>query len=123
MAKDKVLISNALRPWIDARRRFRLSHAHILMARTLGMNPSKLGKLANHRQQPWKAPLPAYIEDLYLRRFGKLKPDDVRSIEELAAAQQAKKQVKQQAKAARKAAAAAGLSAPSLNPRMHDDAE
>src|SRR5215471_10593474 len=44
--------------WVEARRRFRLSHAQVQMARELGMNPKKLGKLANDRQEPWKAPLP-----------------------------------------------------------------
>jgi hypothetical protein len=110
MAKNKAFISNALQPWIEARRRFRLSHAHIQMARTLGMNPKKLGKLANHRQELWKAPLPVFIEDLYFRRFGKLKPDDVRSIEQIAAAQRAKKLAKREAK---DAAAAASLLAES----------
>lgn len=38
--------------------------------------------------------MPVFIEDLYFRRFGKLKPDDVRSIEEIAAAQRAKKEAK-----------------------------
>jgi hypothetical protein len=113
MAKDKAFIPNALRPWIEARRRFRLSHAHIQMARALGMNPKKFGKLANHRQEPWKAPLPVFFEDLYFRRFGKLRPDDVRSIEEIAAAQRARKLAKREAKDARKAAAAASLLAES----------
>ena len=54
----KALIPMNLKPWIDARRRFRLSHAHVQMARELGMNPKKLGKLANHKQEPWKLPLP-----------------------------------------------------------------
>ena len=31
------------------------------MARELGMNPYKLGKLANHRQEPWKLTLPDFI--------------------------------------------------------------
>lgn len=94
MAKDKAFIPNALRVWIEARRCFHLSHAHIQMARALGINPKTFGKLANHRQEPWKMPLPVFIEDLYFRRFGKLKPDDVRSIEEIAAAQRAKKEAK-----------------------------
>jgi hypothetical protein len=34
----------------DARRRFHLSH--VQMARELGMNPKKLGKLDNHDQEP-----------------------------------------------------------------------
>ena len=46
----KALIPMNLKPWIDARRRFRLSHAHVQMARELGMNPKKLGKLANRRE-------------------------------------------------------------------------
>ena len=35
MAKSKV--SQKLQPWIDARKRFRLSHAHVQMARELGV--------------------------------------------------------------------------------------
>jgi hypothetical protein len=41
------------------------------MARELGMNRMKLGKLDNHEQEPWKMPLRAYIEHLYQQRFGK----------------------------------------------------
>jgi len=118
MAKSASFIPNALRPWIDARRRFHLSHAHIQMARALGMNPKKLGKLADHRQEPWKAPLPAYIENLYFRHFGKRRPDDVRSIEEIAAAKRAKKQ----ARTARKAAAADGLPAETIASTGETDA-
>lgn len=47
------------------------------MARELGMNPRKLGKIANHRQEPWKAPLPQFIEHLYLKRFGRERPQTV----------------------------------------------
>jgi hypothetical protein len=36
------------------------------MARELGMNPAKLGKLDNHHHEPWKVPLPQYIERLHL---------------------------------------------------------
>ncbi len=43
------------------------------MARELGMNPKKLGGLSNHRQEPWKMPLPQFIEDLYEKRFGEKK--------------------------------------------------
>ena len=94
MAERKTFVPNALRPWIEARRRFRLSDAHIQMARELGLNPEKLGKLDNCRQEPWKAPLPAFIENLYFKRFGKRKPDYVRSIEEFAAARRAKKEAR-----------------------------
>ena len=36
-------IPTKLKPWFEARRRFKLSHAHTQMARELGMNPRKLG--------------------------------------------------------------------------------
>jgi hypothetical protein len=61
------------------------------MARELGMNPKKLGKLDNHDQEPWKLPLPEFIRKLYSKRFVKERPDAVRSIEETVAANQAKK--------------------------------
>jgi hypothetical protein len=69
--------------WVDARKRFHLSHAHVQMARELGMNPKKLGGKANHDQQPWKLPLPLFIEELYFKCFGKTRPDEVRSIEQM----------------------------------------
>ena len=56
-------------PWAEARRRHRLSERHAQMARELGLNPKKLGKIDNHRQEPWKAPLPEFIEQLYAKRF------------------------------------------------------
>ena len=80
MAKKK--IPPKLQLWIDARNRFHLSHAHIQMARELGMNPKKFGSLANHKQEKWKSPLPVFIEECYFKRFGKTRPDHVRSIEE-----------------------------------------
>jgi hypothetical protein len=55
------------------------------MARELGMNPKKLGGIANHQQEPWKVPLPQYIEELYLKHFKKGRPDNVRSIEQMMA--------------------------------------
>jgi hypothetical protein len=82
MAKRKRL-SPKYQVWIEARERFHLSHAHIQMARELGLNPKKFGKLADRRQQPWKAPLPVFIEELYLKRFGKIRPENVRSIEQI----------------------------------------
>jgi hypothetical protein len=47
------------------------------------MNPKKFGKLDNHKQEPWKAPLPIFTEDLYFKRFGKERPENVRSIEQI----------------------------------------
>ncbi len=91
-------IPGDLQVWIDARKRFHLSHEQIQMARELGMNPKKFGKLANHKQEPWKMPLPQFIEDLYHKRFGKEHPDVVVSIEERASQLEAKKATKREAK-------------------------
>jgi len=77
----KDFIPQKLQPWIEARKKFRLSHAQIQMARELGLNPQKFGSLANHKQEPWKASLPEFIENIYEKRFGKSQPDDIRSIE------------------------------------------
>ncbi len=49
------------------------------MARELGLNPKKFGDLANTKQEPWKLPLPQFIEELYFKRFKKSHPDNVRS--------------------------------------------
>ena len=85
-------ISDKYQIWIDVRKRYHLSHAHIQMARELGMNPKKFGKIANEKQEPWKAPLPAFIEDIYLKRFGRDRPADVKSIEEVFRAKEKKKE-------------------------------
>jgi hypothetical protein len=105
MAKGTAFIPDKLRPWIAARRRFHLSHAHVQMARELGLNPAKLGKLAGHRQEPWKAPLPSFIADRYFLRFGRSIPDNVGSIEEIAAAEMAKRRARREAREARREAA------------------
>lgn len=68
------------------------------MARELGMNPKKLGSLANHDQERWKLPLRKFIKQLYTKRFGKERPDAVRSIEEMAAAKQAQKAARNDAR-------------------------
>ena len=78
--------------WVDARKRFHLSHAHIQMARELGLNPKKFGKLANHKQESWKLPLPEFIEELYCKRFKKQHPDSVRSIEDMVKDQKRKRE-------------------------------
>lgn len=87
-----------MQAWIDARKRHRLSHAQVQMARELGMNPAKLGKLDNRGQEPWKLPLPQFIEALYAKRFGKACPDDVLSIEDRLRLEEAKKAARRGAK-------------------------
>jgi hypothetical protein len=66
------------------------------MARELGMNPREFGKLANHKQEPWKAPLPVFIEQIYRKRYGKSQPDRVISIEDRAREIAAKKAEKRE---------------------------
>lgn len=90
--------------WIDVRKRYHLSHAHIQMARELGMNPKKFGKIANEKQEPWKAPLPAFIEHIYLKRFGRDRPADVKSIEEVFRAKEKKKEEQRKKKELQKEA-------------------
>lgn len=91
MAKKQKQPSQKTQAWLEARKRHRLSHAQVQMARELGMNPNKLGKLDNHDQEPWKIPLKQYIEHLYVKRFGKERPDIVLSIEEKTHREQEKK--------------------------------
>jgi hypothetical protein len=87
-----------LQPWIDARRRHHLSHAQVQMARELGLNPVKLGKLDNHKQEPWKLPLPQFIEELYRKRFGRAAPAVVISVEERHRRERQEKEARRAAK-------------------------
>lgn len=87
----KAKIPDKLQPWVNARKKCHVSHAHVQMARELGMNPKKLGGKANHDQEPWKVPLPVFIEELYFKRFGKSRPDKVKSIEQIAREKMEKK--------------------------------
>jgi hypothetical protein len=75
MSKKK--IPQKLIPWLEAKKRHRLSDMHIQMARELGMNPKKLGKLDNHKQEPWKLPLPQFIEKCYLKSFKRPRPEKI----------------------------------------------
>ena len=63
-----------LTAWTEARRQYKLTHCQIEMARELGLNPKKFGSLANHKQEPWKAPLGQFIEDIYFKRFNRERP-------------------------------------------------
>ena len=97
--------------WVAARKRHHLSHAHVQMAAELGMDPRSLGKLDNHRQEPWKLPLPEFIEQLYAKRFGRERPAEVLSVEERARRRAAHKAAKKEAKWARRGGQA-GAEAP-----------
>ena len=98
MAKKKKKPNQKMQAWIDARKRYHLSHAQVQMARELGMTPKTLGKLDNHDQESWKIPLKQYIEHLYFKRFGKESPDVVLSIEEKVRRKEDKRARKREAK-------------------------
>ena len=95
--KKKIPVKDQI--WIDTRKRFRLSDVHIQMARELGMSPKKFGKLANHKQEPWKLPLPDFIEELYFKRFKKDRPEVVKSIERIVKERNQKREDRKRLKA------------------------
>jgi hypothetical protein len=98
MARKAARPNQTMQAWIDARKRHHLTHAQIQMVRELGMNPAKLGKLDNHDQEPWKLPLPQFIEEIYFKRFGKSVPDTVLPIEERVRRDLEKKQARRAAR-------------------------
>ena len=61
---SKQRIPPKLAPWVEAKRRHHLTDVQVQTARELGMNPKKLGKLDNHKQEPWKLPLPQFIASM-----------------------------------------------------------
>ena len=68
------------------------------MARELGLNPDKLGKIDNHRQEPWKAPLPEFIEEIFYKRFKKERPDVVKPLKQILKEQEIKTKTKKKEK-------------------------
>ena len=76
----KQFISNKIKPWIDARKKHKLSHAQVQMARELGLTPKSLGKM-NNNQDSSKLKLNEYIEHLYEKQFGTLLPENTLSLE------------------------------------------
>lgn len=62
-----------LEKWMVAQKRHRLSDKQVQMARELGLNPDKLGKIDNHKQEAWKAPLPQFIESVSISNDSSVK--------------------------------------------------
>ena len=100
-------LNPTMQAWIDARKRHGLSHAQVQMARELGMNPNRLGKLDNHDQEPWKMPLRQYIQHLYSRRFGREYPDIIQTIEEKVQRDADKRAIRRETKLLRRQSEAA----------------
>ncbi len=88
--------------WIVAQKKHRLSDTHVQMARELGLNPDKLGKIASHRQEPWKAPLPEFIEEIFYKRFKKERPDVVKPLKQILKEQEIKTKTKKKEKEIRR---------------------
>ena len=84
--------------WVVAQKKHRLSDKHVQMARELGLNPDKLGKIDNHKQETWKAPLPQFIEQIYFKRFKREEPVAVRPLKEIIADDKARKEKKKKEK-------------------------
>jgi SOS-response transcriptional repressor LexA len=99
-AQDK--LPPKLQEWVEARKRHRLSHMHVQMARELGFAPKSLRKIDDSKDKRWKAPLPQYLEFLNFKRFGRERPEVVRTIEQTASAERAKEVKKKAEKAARR---------------------
>lgn len=87
-----------LEKWMVAQKKHRLSDKHVQMARELGLNPDKLGKIDNHRQETWKAPLPQFIEEIYFKRFKREAPETVKPLAQIMAEQEKKKKEQKKAK-------------------------
>lgn len=88
--------------YLVAQKKHRLSDAHVQMARELGLNPDKLGKIDNHRQEPWKAPLPEFIEEIFYKRFKKERPDVVKPLKQILKEQEIKTKTKKKEKEIRR---------------------
>jgi hypothetical protein len=73
MTSKAARIPDHLQAWITARKRHHLP------------------PLDNADQEPWKLPLPLFIESLYQKRFNKDRPEIVHSVEEGARLLQQKK--------------------------------
>lgn len=91
-----------LEKWMVAQKRHRLSDKQVQMARELGLNPDKLGKIDNHRQEPWKAPLPQFIEHIYFKRFKREEPETVKPLKQILKEMETKKKLQKEKKEERR---------------------
>lgn len=87
-----------------AQKRHHLSDTQVQMARELGFKPDSLRKIDNHKQEPWKTPLPQHIENLYEKRFKRERPEVVKSLKQQLLDDAAKRAAKKKAKDERRKA-------------------
>lgn len=117
MASRRTIIQD----WMVAQKRHHLSDMQVQMARELGFKPDSLRKIDNHKQEPWKTPLPQHIENLYEKRFKREKPEIVKSLKQQLIEDESKRKAKKKAKDARRAAKAAEES--QCSPEVIEDSE
>jgi hypothetical protein len=98
-----------LQPWFDARLRLGLSHATVQMARELGMNPKKLGKLVPTAGQGWKAPLPDFVAHCYEKSHGRRMPEKVRTLEQVVEDEERRNEVRRAKRGTESTSASAAL--------------
>lgn len=91
-------MAKSIDKWIVAQKKHHLSDKHVQMAREMGLNPDKLGKIDNHKQEPWKAPLKEFIEDIYFKQFKKSEPENIRSLKQILEDEKIKKLKRKQNK-------------------------
>ncbi|HBJ35752.1 MAG TPA: hypothetical protein DDZ51_13605 [Planctomycetaceae bacterium] len=104
MSKPK-RIANKFLPWIDARKKHRLTHMQVQMARELGLNPRRIGGYAGNEKDPDRLSPGEFIEALYFKQFRKAQPDVVQTIEQLAEMHEEKRAERISAKLAQAAPA------------------
>ena len=83
-------------------KRHRLSDKQVQMVRELGLNPDKFGKIDNHKQKPWKAPLPQFIEHIYFKRFKREEPEPVKLLKQILKEMETKKKLQKEKKEERR---------------------
>lgn len=88
-----------------AQKRHHLNDMQVQMARELGFKPDSLRKINNHKQEPWKTPLPQHIENLYEKRFKREQPEVVKPLKQQLQEDTAKRAAKKKAKDARRKSA------------------
>ncbi|WP_370796109.1 hypothetical protein [Bacteroides stercorirosoris] len=98
MAMTKAILEK----WMVAQKRHRLSDKQVQMARELGLNPDKLGKIDNHKQETWKAPLPQFIEHIYFKRFKREEPETVKPLKQIMKEMETKKKLQKEKKEERR---------------------
>lgn len=91
-----------LEKWMVAQKRHRLSDKQVQMARELELNPDKLGKIDKHKQEPWKAPLPQFIEHIYFKRFKREEPETVKPLKQILKEMEIKQKLQKEKKEERR---------------------